>query len=104
MLSDQQKTFLHHMVVHQNIAWRVLTDADVCAMWLSQVELTRQGLPKKTLQAVRLLLAPQDLYKQHSVADFQKQVDALHETSSLQVTLGLSICFSAWLIAVVPLA
>ena len=50
-----------------------------------QVALTRQGLPEKALQAVRLLLAPAGLMEQHAAADFQKQVDALHEESCLQV-------------------
>lgn len=51
----------------------------------NQVALTRQGLPEKALQAVRLLLAPARLIEQHAAADFQKQVDALHEESCLQV-------------------
>ena len=52
-----------------------------------QVALTKQGIPAKTLQAVRMLLAPQDLYDQHGVADFAQQVDAMHEESCLQVLL-----------------
>lgn len=48
--------------------------------------LTRQGLPEKALQAVRLLLAPAGLMEQHAAADFRKQVDALHEESCLQVS------------------
>lgn len=51
-----------------------------------QVALTRQGLPEKALQAVRLLLAPARLMEEHAAADFHKQVDALHEESCLQVS------------------
>ena len=50
-----------------------------------QVTLTRQGLPQGALQAVRMLLASDQLYQQHAAADFAKQVDALHEETCLQV-------------------
>ena len=55
-----------------------------------QVALTRQGLPEKALQAVRMVLAPAQLLQQRSAADFRQQVDPLHEESCLQVCLTLT--------------
>ena len=52
---------------------------------LLQVALTRQGMPAKALQAVRMLLASEQLHSQRSAADFAKQIDPLHEESCLQV-------------------
>ena len=63
--------------------------ADQLLTWCAcdrQVALTRQGLPEKALQAVRLLLAPARLMEEHAAADFHKQVDGLHEESCLQVS------------------
>ena len=50
-----------------------------------QVALTKQGMPPKALQAIRMLLASRNLYSSHSVADFEKQIDPLHEETCLQV-------------------
>ncbi len=42
-------------------------------------------MPTKALQAVRRLLASAQLHSLHSAADFEKQVEPLHEESCLQV-------------------
>ena len=42
-------------------------------------------MPAKALQAVRMLLASEQLHSQRSAADFVKQIDPLHEESCLQV-------------------
>lgn len=44
-------------------------------------------MPAKALQAVRMLLAPEQLHSQRSAADFEKQMDPLNEESCLQVML-----------------
>ena len=67
---------------------QICVKADQLLTWYvcdHQVALTRQGLPEKALHAVRMLLAPARLTEQHAASDFQKQVDALHEESCLQV-------------------
>lgn len=61
---------------------------------LEQVALTRQGIPAKALQAVRMLLASEQLHSQRSAADFTKQMDPLHEESCLQAVKDVCISLS----------
>ncbi|KAL3142083.1 hypothetical protein ABBQ32_004708 [Trebouxia sp. C0010 RCD-2024] len=64
---------------------------------LQKVALTRQGLPDKALQTVRMVLASAHLLEQHSAADFRQQVDALHEESCLQALKDVCLSLSSQL-------
>lgn len=50
-----------------------------------QVTLTKQGIPAKALQAIRMLLASKQARSQKSAADFEKQSDLMHEETCLEV-------------------
>ena len=73
---------LHFACCRQTSQKSAFAQADLPTL---QVALTKQGMPPKALQAIRMLLASHNLYSSHSVADFEKQIDPLHEETCLQV-------------------